>query len=317
MPNQPLLIDFLLFDGFSNMVLASGVEPLRAANGLSNKELYSWRLISLNGGIVTSSSGIQITTRKLTVVAPHPYRLFVVAGFGARVHLTSNTSAALRRAARTGAALGGIDMGAWLLAGSGLLDGQKATVHWEELDNFADMFPRVQTVNDRFVIEPNRICAGGATAALELMIALIQSDHGPALSFDVTNMFVYDTEADRRGGRGAVHIGVAKRSPQLIRSINSMRAHIREPLSLDKLSNVAACSSRTLSRLFIRELGVSPGRYYVSIRLSAARRLAEETRMSCGEIAESTGYSSSAALARAYSLHFGTTIRDTRGQRFK
>ncbi|MCP5081764.1 MAG: GlxA family transcriptional regulator [Alphaproteobacteria bacterium] len=317
MTNQPLLIDFLLFDGFSNMVLASGVEPLRAANGLSNKQLYSWRLISLDGGTITSSSGIQIGTERLAEIETSPQRLFVIAGFGARVHLTPATSAALRRAARTGPVLGGIDMGPWLLAGSGLLDGHKATVHWEELDNFAEMFPRVQTVNNRFVIEPNRICAGGATAALELMIALIQSDYGPALSFDVTNMFVYDTEADRRGGRGAVHIGVAERSPQLIRSIDSMRAHIREPLSLDRLSSTAACSPRTLSRLFIRELGVSPGQYYVSIRLSAARRLAEETRMSCGEIAESTGYSSSAALARAYSSHFGTTIRETRSQRFK
>ncbi len=317
MTNRPLLIDFLLFDGFSNMVLASGVEPLRAANGLSNKELYAWRLVGLKGGTVTSSSGIQIATKKLVDAEVKPHRMFIVAGFGVRVHLTSSTSAALRRAARNGTTLGGIDMGAWLLAGSGLLDGHKATVHWEELDSFADMFPRVQTVNDRFVIEPNRICAGGATAALELMIALIQSDHGPALSFDVTNMFVYDTEADRRGGRGAVHIGVAERSPQLIRSIDSMRAHIRDPLSLERLSSVAACSPRTLSRLFMRELGVSPGQYYVSIRLSAARRLAQETRMPCGEIAESTGYSSSASLARAYSSHFGSTIRDTRGQRFK
>ncbi len=317
MTNPPLLIDFLLFDGFSNMVLASGVEPLRAANGLSNKQLYAWRLISLDGGTITSSSGIQIGTEKLAAIDQPAERLFVVAGFGARVHLTGATSAALRRVARTTGAVGGIDMGAWLLAGSGLLDGHRATVHWEELDNFADMFPQVQTVNDRFVVEANRICAGGATAALELMIALIQSDHGAALSFDVTNMFVYDTEADRRGGRGAMHIGVSKRSPQLIRSIDSMRAHIREPLSLEALSSIAACSPRTLSRLFMRELGVSPGQYYVSMRLSAARRLAEETRMPCVEIAESTGYSSSAALARAYTAHFGTTIRDTRGQRFK
>lgn len=317
MTNEPLFIDFLLFDGFSNMVLASGVEPLRAANGLSNKQLYAWRLVSLDGGTVTSSSGIQITTERLADMERPAERVFVVAGFGARVHLTSATAAGLRRVARTADTLGGIDMGAWLLAGSGLLDGYNATVHWEELDNFADMFPQVQTVNDRYVIEPSRICAGGATAALELMIALIQSDHGAALSFDVTNMFVYDAEADRRGGRGAIHIGITKRSPQLIRSIDSMRAHIRVPLSLDELSSIAACSPRTLSRLFLRELGVSPGRYYVSIRLSAARRLAEETRMPCDEIAESTGYSSSAALARAYSAHFGTTIRDTRSQRFK
>ena len=317
MTNEPLLIDFLLFDGFSNMVLASGVEPLRAANGLSNKQLYSWRLMSLDGGTVTSSSGIQIGTEPLEDGEKNSRRLFVVAGFGARVHLTQVTSAALRRAARTGAVMGGIDMGAWLLAGSGLLDGHKATVHWEELDNFADMFPRVQTVNDRFVIQPKRICAGGATAALELMIALVQSDYGPALSFDVTNMFVYDSEADRRGGRGAVHLGVAERSPQLIRCINSMRAHMREPLSMDRLASTAACSPRTLSRLFLRELGVSPGQYYVSIRLSAARRLAQETRMPCCEIAVATGYSSSAALARAYSAHFGTTIRDTRSQRIK
>ena len=202
-----------------------------------------------------------------------------------------------------------------MLAAAGLLFGYRATVHWEELEEFANNFPKVRVVNERFVMDGSRISAGGATAALELMIALIRSDHGTALSYDVTNMFVYDAEADRRGGRGAINLSVAKRSPQLIRAIETMRANVEAPLSLAQISENAACSPRTLSRLFHRELNAPPGQFYTSIRLSAARRLAEETRLTCDQIADQTGYSSSAALARAYSGHFGSTIRDLRARR--
>ncbi|MEO9877085.1 MAG: GlxA family transcriptional regulator [Anderseniella sp.] len=311
----PILMDFLLLDGFSNMVLASGLEPLRAANSLSGQKLYEWRLLSVEGSTATSSSGIEIRCKDLDSVSRLPENLFAIAGVGARDHATRTTSAALRRLDHHGCDLGAIDMGAWLLASAGVLDGYRATVHWEELGDFAETFPNVKVVSDRFVADGPRVSAGGATAGLEMMISRIYSDYGSALAFDVTNMFVYDAEMKYREGRGAINLSVSNRSPQLLKAIDAMRAHIEEPLSVNQVALLASCSQRTLTRIFLREINVSPGRYYASIRLSAARRLVEETRLSCSHIAAKTGFSSSASLARAYSAHYGTTIRKHRAGR--
>ena len=308
MPNSPILMDFLLFDGFSNLVLASGLEPLRAANGIAGRKLYEWRLLSINGPSATSSSGITMSAECAHSVAEVPSRLFSVAGFGIRDHVTAETLSVLRNSGRNGVALGGIDMGAWLLGAAGALDGFKATVHWQELGEFAEEFPNVNVVDHRYVIDGPRISAGGATAAMELMIALIRADFGSALAFEVTNMFVYDAEASRRGGRGAIHVGISNRSPQVIRAIDGMRANVEEPVSLQEIARMASCSQRTLTRLFLRDLDLPPGRFYNSIRMSVARRLVEETRLPCTEIAAKTGFSSSAALARAYTNQFGATI---------
>lgn len=308
-------MDFLLLDGFSNMVLASSLEPLRAANSLSGQKLYEWRLLTIEGSSATSSSGIEIKCNDLDSISEPPARLFTIAGVGARDHATRSTSAALRRLDHHGCGLGAIDMGAWLLANAGVLDGFKATVHWEELNDFAETFPNVKVVSDRFVVDGSRISAGGATAGLEMMISRIRADYGSALAFDVTNMFVYDAEMKYREGRGAINMSVSNRSPQLLKAIDAMRAYVEEPLAIDQIAATASCSQRTLTRIFLREINVSPGRYYTSIRLSVARRLVEETRLSCSEIAAKAGFSSSASLARAYSSHYGTTIRSQRAGR--
>ncbi len=270
--------------------------------------------MSIDGGIATSSSGIEMRTQALLPMEMPPKRLFTVAGFGIRDQVGPVTLSALRKVERTGSAQCAMDMGAWILAAAGVLDGHKATVHWEELGEFAEAFPDVIVTDNRFVMDGNRISAGGATASLEMMISLIRADYGSALAFDVTNMFVHDAEVIQRSERSTFHISRPHQPPQLVRSIDLMRANIEEPIPLDVIARTASCSARTLTRLFLRELALPPGKYYTSIRLLVARRLARETKISCADIAARTGFSSSAALARAYSSHFGSTISALRAR---
>lgn len=308
-------IDFLLFDGFSNMVLASALEPLRAANMLSGRELYRWRLVTLDGAVARSSSGMSLLPAEPAVLAEPRDVLFVVVGYGTRRFASTETRRRLRRIARTAAAIGGLDAGAWLLADAGLLDGRQATIHWQELTEFAETFPDLQVAKTRFVIDGKTVTAGGANTVMDLAIRMIRDRHGDALAFDVGNLFAYDGEA-RRPDSDAVSLqSKPRRAPQLLRAVEVMRANLEAPLSLERVAKAASCSSRSLNRLFLRELGVSPGRYYLSIRLAVARQFAEETRLSGAEIAARTGFGSGAALSRAFSGHFKTTIRDLRALR--
>ncbi|MFM9861197.1 helix-turn-helix domain-containing protein [Pseudoxanthobacter sp. M-2] len=312
-PAAPTVCGFMLFDGFSNMVLASAVEPLRAANALSGRRLFEHVLLTVDGRPAVSSSRIAIAPDAAAAAAPPLDALFVVAGYDARAFVVPPVLSALRRLARRTPVLAGLDVGAWLLAAAGLFAGRRATVHWQELENFAEAFPTVTVVADRTVVDGDRMTAGGATTVMELMLRLVRERGGEALAFDVTNMFVYDVApAGRDGRRAALSLPFARRAPQLERAIAEMRRTAAAPLPLARIADAAATSLRTLERLFPRELGVSPAKYYQMVRLGIARSLVEETGLSAAEIAARTGFASTATLSRAFSGHFGTSIRAVR-----
>lgn len=306
---------FVLFDGFSNMVLASAIEPLRAARDYAGPGTFGWRLYSADGGPVTSSSGLVIKPDAALADASGHDILFAVAGYGARDHATPAITGALQRAARRVRALGALDSAAWILAAAGLIDGHRVTIHWQELDSFAEQFLTGEVVTDRFVVDRTRISAGGATTVIDLMLRLIGERGGNALAYDVSNMFIYDVERALSHGRGARSPSLEARAPQLIRAIAEMRRTQENPVPLDRIAAAAAVSERTLARLFEREMGMGPGRYYQNIRLATARSLAEETALTASEIAARTGYASASSLARALAEHFGQSIRSIRAGR--
>ncbi len=312
-----LRFSFLLLDGFSNMVLASAVEPLRAARDLSTREGFEWRLLTLDGGAAISSSGLAIQPQGTLEEGGAADALFVVAGYGFRGFATLPILGRLRRAARRVTHVGALDSGSWLLAAAGLLDGRRATIHWQELDSFQEAFPQVTVATDRYVIDGHRITAGGATTVMDLMVRLIRDHSGNALAFDVSNLFIYDVEHGGREGRGARSRSLMARAPQLIKAITEMRRTVADPLALEHIAAVAACSLRTLERLFVREMEVSAGRYYQMVRLKHARALAEETALNTAEIAERCGFASSSTLSRAFSQHFGVSIRELRKRRLR
>ncbi len=307
---------FLLFDGFSNLVLANAIEPLRAANQLSGQELFRRSLLTVSGAPAVSSSGIVIQPdRRLADAGPFDL-LFVVAGYDFRERTAKRSLAALRMASPRSRFVAGLDTGSWLLAAAGLVDGQRATIHWQELDAFAEAFPAVEVASDRYVMDGRMISSGGATAVLDLMLRLIRERCGDALTFDVMNLFIYNAErAYELPYRGARSRRIVELSPKLISAITLMRRTLEAPLSIPEIAFRVAASPRSLERAFQREFAMSPGKYYQLLRLKAARRFAEETRLGVAEIAVRTGFSSAATLSRAFSDHFNTTIRGIRKAR--
>lgn len=108
---------------------------------------------------------------------------------------------------------------------------------------------------------------------------------------------------------------MVSRAPQLARAVAIMRTNVERPIGLAVLAAQAALSERTLARLFEREFGIGPGRYYQNIRLDVARSLVEETSLSASEIAARTGFASSSCLSRAYKSHFRHSLREARHSR--
>lgn len=311
------------------MVLASAIEPLRAArdyagtmlavSGQEPNPVFSWKIFTLDGQDVKSSSGLILRADAKLEAAKDLDLLFLVAGYGARDHSTPAVNRTLQLLERRISRIGALDCAPWILAGSGLLDGYRATIHWQDLNEFTETHLDVLVTADHYTIDRNRITAGGASTVNALMLKLIGDQGGKVLAFDVANMFAYDARQTVRGDENlsgtAAKESAKMQASQLIRAVGYMHRNLENPLSLEQVAIKAAVSQRTLARLFKRELGLGPGQYYQRIRLDMARRLAEETNLSVSEIAARTGFSSASSLSRAFSQNFGWTLRASKYHR--
>jgi len=304
---------FLLLPRFSNHCLANALEPLRAANALSGRTLYRWQLLSLQGDTALSSSGLQIRTDQTLASLGDSDALLVLSSYDYRRQTTPELSRLLKRKARIAGVIGGLDTGSYLLARAGLLDGYRATIHWQELDAFEEEFPKVEAVADRFVIDRSRITAGGATTALDLMLHLIGERHGEALRLDVAGLFIYDRPHAGGDPQRALHIAPAPgQATAVAGAIGIMEANLEEPLAIAEVGRRSGCTQRELERRFQRALGATPSFYYRHLRLASARRMVLETERRVSEIAVRTGFRSASALTRAFREHFGDTPRRVR-----
>ncbi|MCB4457057.1 GlxA family transcriptional regulator [Leisingera sp. McT4-56] len=314
MPSKPPpIFEFLLFDGFSNMVLASAMEPLRDVRMNSGQEIAGWRVSTLDGAPVTSSSGLQITPDGAFDDGGDNRTLVLVAGYHVRGQVTPALLARLRGAVRRAELVLALDTAAWLLAAAGVLDGHTATIHWQELEAFAETFPKVEVSTARFVRSGAFLTCGGASTALDMMLSLIQDLYGSAAAFGASTMFVYDPSRQSELNRGAARLE-QKGSPKILKAANLMAETIETPMSTAALAKRVSLSERTLARAFQRELGMTPGKYYKMLRLQHARYLSEETHLSLEQIALRCGFSSASSLGRSFSGHYGRTIREARGQ---
>jgi transcriptional regulator GlxA family with amidase domain len=309
----PLPVAFLLVPQFSMMSFASAVEPLRSANRMSGRTLYSWQILSPDGAPVSASNGIAIVPAGGIADAARSAMLVVCAGTGGHRFADAAVFGWLRRLDRQGLVIGGVSLGSYLLARAGLLAGCRCTVHWENLAAFAEEFPDLEVTNELFEIDRNRFTCSGGIAALDLMLDLIARQHGGELAKAVSEQFIQERIRDRHDcQRMALPARLGIRHPKLLAVIRRMEESIDEPLSQAKLAEAVGLSSRQLERLFRRYLDRTPTRYYLELRLARARLLLLQTDLSVLEVALACGFVSASHFAKCYREVYGRTPRDQR-----
>jgi transcriptional regulator GlxA family with amidase domain len=291
----PTQISILLFDRFSNHCLANVLEPLRAANDLSSQQVFEWNIVVLGGQRVRSSSGLRLEA-DAQLADMRGDILMVMPSYGFLTHANVTSSRALRAAARRFDILAGLDTGSWLLAEAGLLDGYRATIHWDELDRFSERFSDIDVQKEAVIYDRDRITCGGASTAFALAMQMIEKQHGAALRLRVEHLFsgAYAQRPVRRGGIAA-------------RAVDLMRAHIEEPLPIAQLAQQLGRSQKHLEQQMLARLGAAPQVIYRRIRLERARQLSLDTNISVAEISVRCGYQDASAMTRAFRSEYGTT----------
>lgn len=312
-PKGAPTIGILLVPGFSLMAYASAVEPLRAANRLAYRELYRWRHFSVDGEAAEASNGATILCEHRIGDKVKLDLLLVCAGGNPALFEDEPTLKWLRALARAGVRIGGVSGGPYILARAGLLSGYRFTLHWEHIPALAEEFPDLAVSNTLYEIDRDRLTCAGGIAALDMMHALIEADHGHRLAAAVSEWFLH---AQVRLGSGPQRMTLRERfgvtHPRLLRVLERMEAQIEEPASRAALAAVAGVSPRQLERLFQAHLGSTVGGHYLGVRLDRAQALLRQTTMPVLDIAVACGFVSASHFSRSYRARFGRSPRAER-----
>lgn len=307
------VVGFLLVDQFALMAYASAIEPLRAANVLAGKDFYAWRHVSVTGATINASNGVGVVPDYKVGDAVEFDTLLVCAGANPAAFHDAATLAWLRGLAQRGVRIGGVSGGPYILARAGLLAGYRCTIHWEHALALAEEFPDLDLRHSLYEIDRDRLTCAGGIAALDMMVDLIERDHGGALGAAVSE---WHLRTQTRPGGASQRMTLRERfgvsSERVLRALAYMETHLEEPATLDQLALVAGATPRQLQRLFLHHLGVAPMQQYLSLRLERAQTLLQQTTMPLTELAMACGFVNPNHFSRTYKDRFGHPPREER-----
>ena len=308
-PQIPQHFVFALVEDFSHMAFSCAVDPLRIANLISEEDLYTWSFASLDGETATSSNTSVTLTHHRFQDIPQCDRLFVLSGINIQRmdhKILLNVLRRINRTTRT--QIGALCSGAYILVQAGFLNGRRAAVNWEYHDSFLESFPEVNVVRNVFVGDEKFITASGGTATADLMLHLIERDHGYDLSVAVADQMVYNTVRDATSEQKvSLQSRSGMRNKHLANAIAMMRDSLEDPMSPAVIASEIGISTRQLERLFGKYLNSSPKKYFLEMRLDRARHLLLQTEMSIVDVAMACGFQSPGHFSRVFRINFGVT----------
>nr|BFD95638.1 DJ-1/PfpI family protein [Kitasatospora sp. Xyl93] len=323
---EPRTVVIAAFPGVELLEVTGPAEVFSVASRLVEGDAPAYRveIAAVRAGPLPTAAGISLVAgRSLAEVGPGVDTLLVA---GAMDHADGRYQAVgdpdvvgwLATAAPAARRVGGVCAGVHLLAEAGLLAGLPATTHWLTADQLAARYPDIAVDPEPIFIRAGRIwtCAG-VTAALDLALAMVAEDHGPAIALDAARAMVMYVK--RPGGQTQFSVPLSlqasadDRIDELRRWIDD---NLAERIPVEAMAARMNLSVRHFARVFRDRTGRTPADYLEAVRVEAARRLLEETARSLPDIAAASGLGSVETLHRAFRRRLGATPAEYR-RRFR
>jgi len=280
-----------------------------AANVQTRRPYYDVSLATPGGRPITCGSGLALQGQQTLERLTGPLDTLIVSGGPGHEDAAANTVIVghVRRLARESRRVASVCTGASILAATGLLDGRRATTHWRFASELAARHPAITVDPDPIFIRDGGVStAAGVTSALDLTLALVEEDHGPTLARDIARHLV--TYLQRPGNQAQMSMFTAPRptSDGLVdRIVEHITTHLAGDLTAAVLAAAAGVSERHLTRLFLKHLGLPPGRYVRRVRTEAAAHLLVTTRLPVSSIATRCGFGTPETLRQAFTTRYG------------
>jgi transcriptional regulator GlxA family with amidase domain len=299
----PRHIAFLVCSGFQMQDLAGPLAVFDEASRLSDKESYRCHIVSIDGGTICGSSGLEVSTTKIQSCR---YDTLLVMGGALSANPINFPPRAvtdfIRDAASIGVRrIGSVCTGAFALAAAGILDGRKATTHWKYVAHLQRQFPKVKVTGDRIFTEDGEIwTSAGITTGIDMALAMVEADLGVSVSQFTAQMLIV---SHRRLGSQSQFSNVAdvhSDSKRIQDVLTYIREHLDNTLSTDELAAVAHLSSRHFGRAFRAETGDTPAKLVERLRVEEARRQVEQGAEPIDAIAYAVGFAHPERMRRAF-----------------
>lgn len=311
-PGRPCRVVLLAYDQMNLLDLSGPLQALATA-GRSNRAggppLYDTSVLSVDGGLITTSCGLPIMTRSLASVDGVSIDTIIVPGGCAGDSYDAPAALAAWIADRQPSVrrVASVCTGAFLLASAGLLDGRRAATHWDWAERLRERHPGIEVDADRiFVQDGNVWTSAGVSAGIDLTLALIEDDYGHAVAIEAARQLVMFVK--RSGGQSQFSVPLASqtRGDTGFTDLHAwMAANLDADLRIEQLAERAGMAPRTFARVYAKKVGRTPARAVDRMRLEAACRALEETGLPLKRIAAMSGYTDEQKLRRAFLRQLG------------
>ncbi|TIN74282.1 GlxA family transcriptional regulator [Mesorhizobium sp.] len=308
---------FVLLPEFALGAFASARDPLSSANLNLGRIAFDISVVSIDGRPARFSTDQYVgPLSSYSHISGVPEFIFVCGG--SQVHLYNDASlmAWLRRMERHGASIGGISTGSWIVAKAGLLDGYRATIHWDRQESFKEVFPLVDLTNALYEVDRNRYTSSGGTASMDMMLYLIAQLHDEETALRSADMHHHGrirTSDDLQ--HSSRLLTYRSWSPVLASAAELIESSTCQAITVAELAKRVGVTSRQLERIFMRHLSVSPAKFIMDHRLRLARQLLRQTQSGVSEIAAAAGFSSHSYFCQAYRRQFGRKPSEERAMK--
>lgn len=301
--------DCQVLDVVGPLEVFSRASRLITEEGRKGPPLYEVEILGPSKAALVMSSGLRLQPDR----AYHQVRrgidtLLVAGGRGTERFLADSAVLRwLRAQRRTVRRVGSICTGAFVLAEAGLLDGLRATTHWASCDNFAARYPGISVDPEPIFVRQGSVwTSAGVTAGMDLALAMVEEDHGRDAALEVAKALVLFLR--RPGGQAqfSSHLTLQLAERDALRDLQAWIVdHPAADLSAEALARRVHLSPRHFSRLFAREVGITPAKYVSVVRVGAARRMLEEGNRPLEQVCEASGFGDLEAMRRAFLKQVG------------
>lgn len=317
LPKEPRTVEIIAFPNIQILDLTGPLQVFACANELKRAEggilPYSLKVVSLTGGAITSSAGLQVVTERLSEATSKLDTLVIPGGMGVNdAAKNSELVAWIDERSAHATRIVSICSGTFLLAATGLLEGRRATTHWERCDELERKFPSTKVEPDPIFVQDGNIwSSAGVTAGIDLCLALVEQDLGRDVALAIARDLVVHLK--RPGGQSQYSTALSLQLSSTFGDLHSwISDNLEEDLGTAALARKCGMSERNFYRKYVDETGTTPARAVERLRIEMARFLLVDTGLTIKTIAKKCGFPSEEILRRSFSRLLSTSPREYR-----
>ncbi|KAF1046785.1 MAG: HTH-type transcriptional regulator CdhR [Herbaspirillum frisingense] len=310
-------VSLLAFPGVQSLDVSGPLDVFAEANRfLLPQQHYRLQVIGAGDGPLICSNGMQLTAHRHFTHSDEACDLLLVAGGPVLVKQAPDAAlgAWLRQQAQQAKRFGSICNGAFLLARAGLLDGTRATTHWDDAAALAQQFPQIRLEPDRIWLRDGKLyTSAGVTAGIDLSLALLAEDAGPEVALNVAKRLVVFMQ--RSGGQSqfSPYLTPYAEEDSLVGRVQQyVLAHLGDKLTVEKLAGLVATSPRNFARVFARDARMTPAEFIELARVDAARAMLERSALPLKSIAIDCGFRDAGHMRQVFQKRLGTGAQQYR-----